>query len=34
MPEVAGKAEMLEGPAEEVSARIVEILAERGLIER
>jgi electron transfer flavoprotein beta subunit len=34
MPEVAGKAEMLEGTAEEVSARIVEILAERGLMGR
>jgi electron transfer flavoprotein beta subunit len=34
MPEVAGKAEMLEGSVEEVSARIIEILAERGLIGR
>ena len=34
MPEVTGKAEMLEGSAAEVSARIIEILAERGLIER
>lgn len=34
IPEVAGKAEMIEGPPEEVSARIIEILAERGLIGR
>jgi electron transfer flavoprotein beta subunit len=34
MPEVAGKAEMLEGSAAEVSARMIEILAERGLIGR
>jgi len=33
-PEAAGKAEMLEGAPEEVSARIVEILAERGLLGR
>jgi electron transfer flavoprotein beta subunit len=33
-PEVAGKAEMLEGSAEEVSTRIIEILAERGLVGR
>ncbi len=34
IPEAAGKAEMLEGAPEEVSARIIEILAERGLIGR
>jgi len=33
-PEAAGKAEMLEGSPEEVCARIVEILAERGLVGR
>jgi electron transfer flavoprotein beta subunit len=34
IPEAAGKAEMIEGSPEEVSARIIEILAERGLIGR
>jgi len=34
MPEAAGKAEMIEGAPEEVSARIIEILSERGLIGR
>jgi electron transfer flavoprotein beta subunit len=33
-PEAAGRAEMLEGPPEEVSARIIEILVERGLVGR
>jgi electron transfer flavoprotein beta subunit len=31
-PEVAGRAEMLEGSPEEVAARIVAVLAERGLV--
>lgn len=34
MPEAAGKAEMLEGSPAEVSARIIQILTERGLIGR
>ena len=31
-PEAAGRAEMLEGSAEEISTRLVSILAERGLV--
>jgi electron transfer flavoprotein beta subunit len=31
-PEVAGRAQMLEGTPEEIANRIVEILAERGIV--
>jgi len=31
-PEVAGHAEMLEGPVEKIASRVCEILAERGLV--
>ncbi|MBU1298764.1 MAG: electron transfer flavoprotein subunit beta/FixA family protein [Bacteroidetes bacterium] len=34
VPEAAGKAEMIEGPPEKVSARIIEILVECGIIRR
>ncbi|MBU1181956.1 MAG: electron transfer flavoprotein subunit beta/FixA family protein [Proteobacteria bacterium] len=34
IPEATGKAEMLEGPPETITAKIVELLTERGLIRR
>jgi len=34
MPEITGKAKMIEGPPEEVSSRVIEILLECGIIRR
>jgi hypothetical protein len=34
VPEAAGRAEMLEGPPEDIAAKVAELLTERALIRK